>query len=219
LALAPGGERGQIASVRYAPGQVKTSIGFAFLVFSIFAFAIAGCSTYALRYSGHQPASASAPRYAPLGGSSTTVASWYGPGFNGRRTSSGEIFNERGFTAASRTLPIGTYARILNLENGESVIVKVNDRGPYVRGRGLDLSEGAAQRLGLTHEGIARVQVTRLDTTAAAIPDPPERWTGRARVRRRYYHHSRYRYYRNSHYRRSHIIPNPAGSWFLQLMH
>jgi rare lipoprotein A len=89
-------------------------------------------------------------------------ASWYRPGFAGRRTSSGERFNPDQLTAASKTLPIGSVVRVTNVENGRSVNVRINDRGPYVRGRSLDLSRRAAQKIGMTHKGVARVKVTRV---------------------------------------------------------
>jgi rare lipoprotein A len=75
------------------------------------------------------------------------AASWYGPGFHGRKTASGETFNQNALTAAHRSLPLGTTAIVNNLETGKSVRVKINDRGPYVRGRKIDLSHAAAQRL------------------------------------------------------------------------
>jgi rare lipoprotein A (peptidoglycan hydrolase) len=91
-------------------------------------------------------------------------ASWYGPGFSGRRTSSGERFNPNQLTAASKTLPIGSVVRVTNVENGRSVNVRINDRGPYVRGRSLDLSRRAAQKIGITHQGVARVRITKVKT-------------------------------------------------------
>jgi len=140
-----------------------------------------------------------------------TLASWYGPGFNGRSTSTGETFDSHRFTAASRALPLGSYARVTNLDNGQSVVVRVNDRGPYVRGRGIDLSQAAAERLGFRREGVARVQVTRLDATASAIPEEPQRWTGTVRVHRRYH-------WRRSHRGRSwRVVRNPLTSWLLEL--
>jgi rare lipoprotein A len=98
---------------------------------------------------------------APSGPSHIVRASWYGPGFNGRRTTSGEVFNEHSLTAASKTLPLGSRVRVTDLATGSSVVVKVNDRGPFVRGRSLDLSEAAARRIGVA--GVARVEVTRLN--------------------------------------------------------
>jgi rare lipoprotein A (peptidoglycan hydrolase) len=89
-------------------------------------------------------------------------ASWYGPGLAGRRTSSGERFNPNQLTAASKTLPIGSVVRVTNVANGRSVNVRINDRGPFVRGRSLDLSRSAAQKIGMTHKGVARVKVARV---------------------------------------------------------
>src|SRR5438552_4527908 len=129
-------------------------------------------------------------RASTSGSTSTTVASWYGPGFNGRRTSSGEVFNQHQFTAASRTLPLGSTVQVTNLETGRSAIVRINDRGPFVRGRGIDLSQAAAQQVGLMHEGVGRVRVTRLETTASTLSEPPDEWSGSVRVRHRYHHGS-----------------------------
>jgi rare lipoprotein A len=87
------------------------------------------------------------------------VASWYGPRFNKRRTSSGERFNMYRMTAAHKTLPLSTYVQVTNLRNGRHVIVKVNDRGPFVSNRLIDLSYAAARKLGMVGRGIARVSV------------------------------------------------------------
>jgi rare lipoprotein A len=78
------------------------------------------------------------------------TASWYGGKFNGRRTASGEVFDQNKFTAANRTLPLGTRVLVKNPANGKSCTVIVNDRGPFVRGRDIDLSRGAAQKIGVT---------------------------------------------------------------------
>ena len=86
-------------------------------------------------------------------------ASWYGPGFHGRKTASGERFNQHALTAAHRKLPLGTRATVVNLANGKSVEVEINDRGPYARGRILDLSKAAAERLGMKHSGTAPVRL------------------------------------------------------------
>ncbi len=87
------------------------------------------------------------------------TASWYGPGFNGKKMASGARFDRRRLTAAHRSLPLGTKARVTNLENGRSVEVTVTDRGPYVRGRIIDLSERAAQLIGIKEDGLARVAI------------------------------------------------------------
>ncbi|MDA0267566.1 MAG: septal ring lytic transglycosylase RlpA family protein [Cyanobacteria bacterium] len=95
---------------------------------------------------------------------STGRASWYGPGFHGRRTANGETFNQNALTAAHRTLPFGTLVRVTNLNNNRQVVVRVNDRGPYSHGRIIDLSAGAAREIGLISAGVASVQVEVLST-------------------------------------------------------
>ena len=87
------------------------------------------------------------------------TASWYGPGFHGQETASGETFDQNALTAAHRTLPLGTVAKVTNLETGQSVTVTINDRGPYVQGRQLDLSQAAAKQIGLTKQGVAQVKI------------------------------------------------------------
>ena len=86
-------------------------------------------------------------------------ASWYGPGFHGRRTASGERFNIWAMTAAHRSLPFGTKVRVTNLRNGRSVVVRINDRGPYSGGRVIDLSKAAAQAIGMIRSGTAPVRI------------------------------------------------------------
>lgn len=87
-------------------------------------------------------------------------ASWYGPGLNGHVTSTGEKFNANNLTAASTTLPLGSVVKVTNPDNGHSVKVRINDCGPYVHGRSLDLSKRAAEKIGITHDGVAHVKVT-----------------------------------------------------------
>lgn len=87
------------------------------------------------------------------------VASYYGPGFHGRLTANGEIYNQNAMTAAHRTLPFGTRLKVTNLNNGQTTFVRVNDRGPYVGGRIIDLSVAAAKQIGSTHSGVARVKL------------------------------------------------------------
>lgn len=94
--------------------------------------------------------------------SQTGHASWYGPGFHGRRTSSGEVFDMHAMTAAHKTLPIPSYARVTNLANGKSVVVRINDRGPFHGSRVIDLSKGAAAQLGFVHQGSANVKIESL---------------------------------------------------------
>jgi rare lipoprotein A len=154
-----------------------------------------------------------------------TTASWYGPGFYGRRTSDGEVFTRNGLTAASRTLPMGSRVRVTNLNNGRSVVVRINDRGPYVHGRGIDLSQGAARQIGLDRSGVARVQIASADSeTASASLAPtssPEQWSGQVRVR----HHTPHRRRRTYHYRYAstttsskQMVSNPIGDWVLEMV-
>jgi rare lipoprotein A len=99
------------------------------------------------------------------------VASWYGPGFHKVRTSTGEQYDMYGMTAAHKTLPLPAYVRVTNLQNGRSVVVRVNDRGPFVGNRIIDLSYTAASRLDMLRNGTAMVEVRALDFPATA-PDP-----------------------------------------------
>ena len=94
------------------------------------------------------------PEYAATG-----MASWYGPNFHGRLTANGEVYNQYGLSAAHPTMPLPSYARVTNLENGSSVIVRVNDRGPYAHGRIIDLSAKAAKLLAYDKKGVANVKV------------------------------------------------------------
>jgi rare lipoprotein A len=87
------------------------------------------------------------------------LASWYGGKFQGRRTASGEIFDTRQLTAAHKSLPFGTWVLVTNLENGRSVTVRINDRGPFVAGRVIDLSLAAASAIGLAGRGVAAVRL------------------------------------------------------------
>jgi rare lipoprotein A len=87
------------------------------------------------------------------------IAAYYATAFHGRRTASGSIYDERDLTAAHRTLPFGTCVRVTRLENGKDVVVTINDRGPFTKGRVIDLSREAARRLDLIRDGIARVRV------------------------------------------------------------
>lgn len=87
------------------------------------------------------------------------AASWYGPAQNGKETASGETFDQNKLTAAHPTLPLGTKAVVTNLETGKSVAVTINDRGPFVKGRKIDLSRAAAQKLGMTKKGVAKVKI------------------------------------------------------------
>jgi len=110
-------------------------------------------------------AAATAPKHSKLAPTHTKRpyqmgrASWYGKSFHGRTTANGEIYNMFQFTAAHRQLPLGTWVKVTNLRNGNSVVVRVNDRGPYSGARIIDLSYGAAQMLDLRARGVEKVRV------------------------------------------------------------
>ena len=131
-----------------------TYLGFAVLVVSL----VSGCS-------GSRFKSLNRPAAARNDGFSTVVASYYGSGdgFERRRTASGEIFDPDSLSAAHRKYPFNTKLRVLNPKNGKSVLVRVNDRGPYIRGRDLDLSARAAREIGMDRRGVATVLVQVVD--------------------------------------------------------
>lgn len=98
------------------------------------------------------------------------VASWYGPRFCGKTTANGEIFNQMAYTAASKSLRFGTLLKVTNLRNNKSVIVRINDRGPYISGRQLDLSKAAAQALSMQRRGVVMVKVQQLSLKGVNFP-------------------------------------------------
>lgn len=98
----------------------------------------------------------------------TGVASWYGPSFHGRKTASGERYNQNALTAAHKKLPLGSHVTVVNLDTGKKVNVEINDRGPYAAGRKIDLSKEAARRLGILDDGTSKV---RIEATAQQL-DP-----------------------------------------------
>lgn len=103
----------------------------------------------------------------------TGLASWYGPSFNHRAAADGTTYDQDGMTAAHRTIPMGSTVRITNLTTGQQVYVRITDRGPFVKGRILDLSAGAAKAVGLYRMGVGRVRIEAFAHTSA---DPPGRW-------------------------------------------
>ncbi len=111
---------------------------------------------------------ANAPHHVDRSGKAKTGrASYYARRFAGRRMANGERFNPRSNAAASKTLPLGTTARVTNLENGRSAEVEIKDRGPYVRGRTVDLTPKTAEELGMTHQGVAPVEVAPIEVPQA----------------------------------------------------
>ena len=97
-------------------------------------------------------------------------ASWYGPKFHGKLTANGEIYDQMAFTAAHKQLSFGTLLKVTNPKNGRSVIVRINDRGPYIEGRDLDLSKGAAIELGILRKGVARLKIEEVALEDASNP-------------------------------------------------
>ncbi len=99
------------------------------------------------------------------------MASWYGPDFHGKRTANGEVYNQNELTAAHKTLPFNTVVRVTNLDNGKQVTVRINDRGPYKRGRVIDLSRAAAQEVSMISAGTARVLIEVLHSERPIMGD------------------------------------------------
>jgi rare lipoprotein A (peptidoglycan hydrolase) len=211
------------ASCRYTNLDKLRPLRWTLALGALFAFMLAGCSSQ-----NFTPAPSSGMSYyssppQSYRGTRTEVASWYGPGFAGHRTSNGEIYNPEGLTAASPTLPLGSHVRVVNPDTGRSVVVRINDRGPFVHGRSLDLSHGAARQIGLTSEGVGRVQVTPTATSTpsatwntsdyaensfTAAPRHVSYVSYRTRttdvaVRRRHYHS----------YSSRRMVSNPIGAW------
>ena len=109
---------------------------------------------------------ATAPTLPPPPATGTVgLASWYGPHHHGRPTASGQLFDMNALTAAHRTLPLGTRVRVTNVENGRSVVVRITDRGPYVGERVIDVSQAAADALGMLERGVAPVRLEVLGPT------------------------------------------------------
>jgi len=108
------------------------------------------------------------PLQSAAGYDQTGVASWYGRDFHGKKTANGETYNMHAMSAAHKTLPLPTMVRVTNLDNGRSVVVRVNDRGPFVKSRVIDLSYAAAHALGYDRKGTARVRVQALSGAVAA---------------------------------------------------
>ena len=119
---------------------------------------LAGCTEPATPPVVSEPTAAAEPEPGPSY-EEVGRASWYGPWHQGRKTASGERFDMNKLTAAHPSLPLGTEARVTNLETGRSVDVTVNDRGPYVKGRSIDLSAKAAQAIGMKKQGVATVRI------------------------------------------------------------
>ena len=114
------------------------------------------------------------PTYVKVGDTMKGIASWYGPDFHGKETSNGEQYNMHAMTAAHKTWPMDTMVRVDNLDNGRSAVVRINDRGPFVRGRVIDCSYAAGKKLGLDKSGVARVKLTVLGFAGKVYRPTPE---------------------------------------------
>ena len=139
----------------------------------VFALLVSGCAMHTVAYVPPPPPPPPAPvTYTPppppKPPAIITRASWYGPGFENHKTATGERFKSENMTAAAKGLPLGSHVLVTNLQNGRSATVRINDCGPYRKGRKLDLSKGAARKLGLIHDGTAKVKVVVVKKPPAA---------------------------------------------------
>jgi rare lipoprotein A len=130
---------------------------------------LAGCGHKHQRTAAHLPP----PSPAPIRNAETGLASWYGHPYHGRPAANGEIYDMEGFTAAHRTLPFGTWVRVVNLTNDKTVDVRITDRGPFVENRIIDLSHAAAGAIGLIGPGVGRV---RLDILSVPSRTSAQNW-------------------------------------------
>lgn len=112
-----------------------------------------------------------------IGAFQSGVASWYGPGFHGKQTANGEKFNQEDLTAAHKTLPFNTLVRVLNVDNGKSVVVRINDRGPYAKNRIIDLSKEAARRIDMLGTGTAHVKLQLIRGNSNSVGNSDELFT------------------------------------------
>jgi rare lipoprotein A len=142
---------------------------------SISALAWAGLALAGCAHKQHRTAKTPPPPRVPveIHDGETGIASWYGHPYHGRPAANGEIYDMEGFTAAHRTLPFGTWVRVVNLTNDRAVDVRITDRGPFVENRIIDLSHAAAGAIGLIGPGVARV---RIDILSVPTITPAQNW-------------------------------------------
>jgi len=148
----------------------KTSSSLVFAIVAAMSVVLASCATSTPVHKTVAPISQAGVFEAPTESSLTGIASWYGPGFDGHRTASGEVYNQEELTAASTVIPLGSHVMVTNLDNGRSVEVRINDHGPYVKGRKIDLSHEAARTLGIVRPGTARVRIDVLSRPEGTRP-------------------------------------------------
>jgi len=126
---------------------------------------LGACASSRVDAPDHRPRDAT-PDRRPRGPSERGLASWYGPNFHGRLTANGEVYDMNKISAAHKRLPFETLVYVENLQNGRTLAVRINDRGPFVRGRIIDLSYGAAQKLGMVEAGVVPVRLTVMHSGA-----------------------------------------------------
>ena len=148
---------------RYEFARSNAPAAFCALIGVACALALAGC---AKRHAAHVPATGVPHAVAPKSGE-TGLASWYGHPYDGRQAANGEIYDMETLVAAHRTLPFGTWVRVINLGNAKTVDVRIIDRGPFVGGRIIDLSHAAAEKIDLIGVGVAKVRLDILSTPSA----------------------------------------------------
>ncbi len=147
----------------------------------VFAFGCAKQSPFSTPPEHPRPYKIGRKWYQPLASSKNFkqkgIASWYGADFHGKKTANGEIYDMHEISAAHKTLPLDTHVKVDNLENGKSIVVRINDRGPFIRGRIIDLSFAAAKKLGIVENGTAKVKIKALGTPAkiAVNSNAPEK--------------------------------------------
>lgn len=145
------------------------------LVLALIALLFVGCLPAQTVRGDNAVQAAVGPKDLPMGDGTivtsvqTGSASWYGPGFSGRHTASGETFNPNQLTAAHRSLPFNTLVRVTNRDNNLSVVVRINDRGPFIHGRIIDLSRAAADAIGMLGSGVANVTLEVLDVASGSL--------------------------------------------------
>ncbi|MEJ2718382.1 MAG: septal ring lytic transglycosylase RlpA family protein [Deltaproteobacteria bacterium] len=137
------------------------------------------CSGYTVKGQTYHPMKEIPPGFRMEG-----VASWYGGKFHGRRTASGEVYDMHELTAAHKTLPLGTFVKVTNLENKREVVVRINDRGPFIDNRVIDLSFAAAKKLAMVRPGTAAVRVSVIGKgTAVLALRRPSSWDATSQLR------------------------------------
>jgi rare lipoprotein A len=147
----------------------------------------------------------------------TGLASWYGPPYHNRRGSNGEVYNMHAMTAAHRTYPLGSIVRVTNLKTGHTALVRITDRGPFIRGRVLDLSLAAARKLDVVQPGVAEVKVELMQS--AASPETPGKWAVQIGgfphepAATKLADHLKRRY----HTAKVLCFPSPAGDWWVRV--